>query len=119
MPQLAVYGPFRERDLHDDFGLDPMGSDLRQPYGLGERRGRLLDPIEPLTQVEEQGVVEAGSDLAGEDEVVRFEIPDEQRAEADARALRIGEPADDQFLRRLALHFEPVLRTAMFVGRST
>src|SRR6185436_19841895 len=35
----------------------------------------------------------------------------------DARPLRIGKAADDEFLRRLALHLQPVGRTAMFVRR--
>ncbi len=41
-----------------------------------------------------------GADLAGEDEVVALEVADEQRAESDARALRVGEAADDEVLRR-------------------
>ena len=47
-----------------------------------------------------------------------FVVADEQRAEADARALRIGEAADDELLRRLALHLQPVLRAAMLVRRA-
>ena len=73
--------------------------------------------VEPRAQVEQQRRVEAGADLAGEHEVVALEVADEQRAEAHARALRIGESADHQFLRRLALHLEPGLRAAVFVRR--
>ena len=61
--------------------------------------------------------IETRADLAGEDEVVAIEIADEQRAQADAAALRIGESADDEFLRRLALHLQPVRRAAVLVGR--
>ena len=73
--------------------------------------------IELRAQVEQQLGVEAGADLAGKDEVVALEVADEQRTETDARALRIGEAADDQLLARLALHLEPVRRAAMLVGR--
>ena len=45
-------------------------------------------------------------------------VADEQRAQADACALRIGEPADDELLRRLALHLQPVLRAPMLVRRA-
>ena len=55
--------------------------------------------------------------LPGEDEVVALEVADEQRAEADARALRIGEAADHELLRRLALHLQPVRRAAVLVRR--
>ena len=74
--------------------------------------------IEARAQVEQQLRVEAGADLAGKHEVLAFVVADEQRAEADARALRIGKAADDELLRRLALHLQPVLRAAMLVRRA-
>src|SRR5207253_4231278 len=77
-----------------------------------------LDSIEPRAQIEQQLRVEAGADLAGEHEFVLLEIPDEQRAEADAPPLRIGEAADDELLRRLAFHLQPVRRAAVLVGRA-
>ena len=79
---------------------------------------RDLERVEPRAQLEQQLRVEAGADLAGEDEVVAVVVADEQRAEADARALRIGEAADDELLRRLALHLQPVRRAAMLVRSS-
>ena len=45
-------------------------------------------------------------------------VADEQGAETDARTLRIGEPAHDELLRRLALHLQPVLRAAVLVRRA-
>ena len=77
-----------------------------------------FDGVEALSQIQQQLRVEAGADLAGEDEVAAFVVADEQRAEPDARALRIGEPADDELLRRLAFHLQPVFRAAMLVGRA-
>ena len=44
-----------------------------------------LDRVETLAQIEQQPRVEAGADLAGEDEVVAFVVADQQRAETDAR----------------------------------
>ena len=88
-----------------------------RPMALRERRLRDLERVEPRAQVEQQLRVEAGADLAGEDEVVAVEVADEQRAEADAAALRIGEAADDELLRRLALHLQPVRRAAVLVRR--
>ena len=76
-----------------------------------------LERVEPRAQVEQQLGVEAGADLAGEHEIVLFEVADQQRAQADARALRIGEAADDELLRRLALHLQPVRRAAVLVRR--
>ena len=117
MAQLAVHRPLDERDLHDDLGPHPVRAQARQPDGLGERRLRDLERVQPRAQIEQQLRVEAGADLAGEDEVVPLEVADEQRAQADARALRIGEPADHELLRRLALHLQPVRRAAVLVRR--
>ena len=74
-----------------------------------------LEHVELPPKVEQQLRVEAGADLAGEDEVLAVEVAHEQRAEADARSLRVGKPADDKLLRRLALHLEPVARAAVLV----
>src|SRR5207249_4013848 len=73
--------------------------------------------IEPGAEVEQQFRIEAGADLACVDEVTVLEVPDEQRAEADAAPLRISKSSDDQLLAGLALHLQPVGRTAMLVGR--
>ena len=89
-------------DLHDDRRLHPVRAQPGQALGDGERRLRNLERIEAAAQIEEQFGVEAGADLSGEHEVVAVVVADEQRAEADARALRIGEAADDELLRGLA-----------------
>ena len=70
-------------------------------------------------QIQQEPGVEAGADFSGKDEIAAFVVADEQRAKADARALRIGEPADDEFLRHLALHLQPVFRAAMLVRRAS
>src|SRR5262249_33920366 len=73
--------------------------------------------IELAAQREQERGVEAGTHLPREDELRAVEVADEQRAETDARALRIGESTDDELLRQFALHFQPVRRAPMFVRR--
>ena len=68
--QLAVHRPLDERHLHDDLRPHPVRAHARQPVGLRERRRRDLERVEPRAQVEQELGVEAGADLAGEDEVV-------------------------------------------------
>ena len=117
MAKLAVHRPLDEGNLHDDLGPHPVRANARQSDGFGERRFRDLDRIEPRAKFQQQLGIEARADLPGEDEVVALEISDEQRAQADASALRIGESADHELLRRLALHLQPVRRAAMLVLR--
>src|SRR6185369_2896381 len=62
--------------------------------------------------------VEAGSNLARENEVAVFVMTDEERAETDSLPLRIRETADEKILRQLALHLQPLFRAAMFVDRA-
>src|SRR5215471_1776578 len=114
MPELSVHRPFDEPDLHHDLGTNPVAA-TRQAFAFRERR--LLDRkrIETRSQIEQKFRVETSADFAGECEVVAVVVADEQRAEADASALRIGEAADDELLRRFDLHLEPVLRASMFV----
>ena len=80
-------------------GLTQCARRRGRPTASRERRRRDLGRVEPRAQIEQQLRVEAGSDLSGEDEVAAVEIADEQRAEADAAALRIREAADDEILR--------------------
>src|SRR5690242_8595384 len=115
MAKLAVAGPLEKGDLHDDLGTDPVRAQSRQSHGFGEWRLRDFDGIETLAQLQQQLRVETRSDLAGEDKIFLLEIADEQGAETDASSLGIRETADDQLLRSLALHFEPVGRTAVLV----
>src|SRR5262249_20704724 len=118
MAQFAVYGPLDERDLHDDFGYYPMGSNARQPCGPCERRFRDLQPVESRTQIQQQLRIEAGADFAGEDEIVPIEVSDEQCTQTHAGSLRIRVSANNEFLRRFALHLEPVRRATVLVQRS-
>ena len=73
--------------------------------------------VQPVAQIQQQLGVEPGADLAGEHEIVGLEVADEQCAQADPAALRIGEPADDELLRRLAFHLQPVRRAPVLVRR--
>ncbi len=87
------------------------------PLAIGEWRVRDFDGIESSAEIEQELGVEARAHFAGEHEILTLEIPDEQRSEANACALRIGEAADDQLLGRFAFHLEPMRRAAVFVRR--
>jgi hypothetical protein len=102
MAKLAVAGPFDERDSDGDPGRDPVGPEARESFRF--REGRLLDlqRVEPRPQVEQHLRVEARPDLPRERELALVVMTDEQRAEADPRALRIGEAADEEVVRQLA-----------------
>src|SRR5688572_28732442 len=115
--KLAVHGPLDEPALHDDLGLDPVRAHARESYGFGERRRFHLEAVPLLPEVEQHARVAAGADLTGEDEVVTLVVADEQRAEADAGPLRVGEPAHHELLRGLAFHLQPLLRAAVLVDR--
>ena len=67
--QFAVASPLNEADLHDDLWLHPVGAQTRQANGFGERWFRYFDLIELGAEIEEHFRVEAGADLAGEDEI--------------------------------------------------
>src|SRR4051812_8651469 len=116
MAKLLVHGPFDERDLHDDLRDDPMHPDARQSFRASERRPRNFDGVESRAQIEEECRIEARADLAREDEIVSLEIAHEQRSQADAPTLRIGESAYDKVLGELALHLEPGLRALLLVN---
>ena len=101
-------GPLDEGNPHNYLGTRPMRPNARQPDGFGERGPRDLERVEPCPEVQQQPRIEARANLPGKNELVVFEIADEQRAQAHANALRIGEAADHKLLRSLALHLQPV-----------
>src|SRR5215470_9615762 len=117
MAQLAVHRPLDEPDLYDDLGTDPVAV-AREALPLRKRRLVDGDRVEAPSQIEQEFGIEACADFSCEDEVVAVPVADQQRAETDARALRIGEPADDELLRGLDLHLQPVLRAAVLVRRA-
>ena len=49
--QFAMHRPFDEGHLHDDLGTHPMRPNARQTDGLGKRRLRDLDRIQPCRAV--------------------------------------------------------------------
>jgi hypothetical protein len=109
MTQLAVDRPLDERDRHDDLGPHPVRADPGQTLRLREQRRRDLDRVEALPQIDKHPRVEPGADLPGEHEVVMLVATHQQRPQAYASTLRIGEAADDEVLRELTLHLQPVL----------
>ena len=63
-------GPFDEAGVDDDLRAHPVRAQARQSLGLGERRLRNLERVQPLTQLQQQRGVEASADLPGKAEVV-------------------------------------------------
>src|SRR5260370_16019118 len=118
MAELSVHGPFAKGDLYDDLGTHTMRAQARQPLGFGEGRLCDLERVQLPAEIEEQLRVEAGADLPGKHKVIALEVTDEQGAQADPSTLRIREPTSHELLRRLALHFQPVRRSAMLVWRT-
>src|SRR5687768_18383156 len=104
MPQLPVPGPLDEADFDHDLRTDPVSPQPRQALRPGEHGLRDLELVEARPQTQEQLRIEAGANLSRKDEVVVLVESDQQRAEPDAAALRIGETADHQLLLDLALH---------------
>jgi hypothetical protein len=115
MTQLPVPRPLDEAGFHDDLRTHPVRSQTWQSLRLRKRRRRNLEGVQPPAEVQQQRIVEAGAELPGKAEILTLEVADEQRAEPDALSLRIGEAADDERVRLLALHLQPLLRAAMLV----
>src|SRR5687768_15826325 len=110
MPELPVCRPLDEADLDDDLGAHPVC----HPWKSDELRERPLgdlESVEPGAKIEQQSGVESRADLSSEDEVAVLVVADQKRAEPDTFPLRIGKSADDEVLRQLAFHLEPVLRS--------
>src|SRR3954469_4104921 len=116
MTDLAVAGPLGELDFADEFRAHPVGvaaERTRRPRIEGARR--LLERVEAAPQVDGGLVAKAGADLAGEHEAWAVVVADEQRADPDAAALRIGEPADDELLALRAFRLHPAAMAARLV----
>src|ERR1051326_1089336 len=115
MPKLAIARPLGERDLGHEVGLHPVHV-LALRTSAGERRAIALSSLEPVAEVSEGARIEAGADLAGVDEHTVVMIADEERAKPLARAGRVRETADHEFLLVHALELEPVRRAGVLVG---
>src|SRR5258705_11084690 len=115
MSQLPMHRPFDKPNLHDDLRPHRVRTHSRQTDGSSERRLRNLKLIQLRAQVQQQLRVETSSNLPCEDEVVTVEVTNKQCAKSDALALRICEPTNDEFLRHLAFHLQPMRRAARLV----
>src|SRR6266851_2065977 len=115
MSQLPMHRPLNKPNLHDNLRSHPVRAHLRQTDGSGKRRLRNLELIQLCAQIHEQLRVKTSSNLPCEHEVVTIEVANKQRAKTDTLALWICEPADDEFLRHLAFHLQPMRRAAMLV----
>src|SRR3954451_6239409 len=110
-------GPLREADLRDELRADPVHPRGARLDRLVERRRWNLQRLEPRAQRHERRRVDPRAHLARVAQRARLVVADQQRAEAEAGALRFGEAADDDLLLQDALELEPVARAPAAVGR--
>src|SRR5688500_11311182 len=117
MAKLTVHGPFNEADLYHHLRTHPVRAQTRQANGFGKWRLFNLELIQSRTQFQQQLRVKTSSHLPCESEVIVLVVSHQQRAESDARTLRVCESTHDQLLRHLALHLQPMRGAAMLVQR--
>src|SRR5215211_6847378 len=115
MAEAAVARPLGEGDLRDQLGLDPVGV-ARDRMDVGERAVLALELAQPSAEAVERRAVEAGADLARVAQRAVLVVPDQQRAEVGAGALRRREAADHELLLGVALQLQPIARAARAVG---
>ena len=98
-------------------GLTQCALRASAPSGGGSN-GQLFCAIdvERPPQLERAFLREAGADPAAEDQLPAFVVADQQRADARARAFRIGEAADHELLLADALGLDPVAVPAWPIG---
>ena len=105
--------PFGERDFGDEIGPHPVRA-LRLEAARRIRRTAASLALALLASsgasVAQRRLVEAGADLARIAQLAVVVDAEQQRAEARARALRVGVAADDHLLPLHALHLHPVAR---------
>jgi hypothetical protein len=120
--QPSVVRPLGEGHLGDQLRSGPVHTRAHEFPGRAFREGgvRQLEGGQLPAQLPQQGLGKTGTDLSGEDQLRRIVvapvIPDEQRAQALARALRLGVTADDEFLAADAFGFQPARAAAAAVG---
>jgi hypothetical protein len=115
--KLAVVGPLGKADLADEPRLDPVHPPGRRQAAPAERRIGPFQAREPVVQAQQGLAAEPGADLARVDQfAVTVVVTEEQRAESDPGALRVGVAADDELLPVLALELQPVPVASALVG---
>ena len=117
MAKLAVPGPFDEAYLTTISGRTQCARRRGSPLALVNGVFGISRASSRARRSSSSLVSKPVPIFPAKHEVVPVEVPDQQRAETHALALRIGEAADDEVVRLLALHLQPVLRAAMLVGR--
>ena len=111
MTQRAVGAPFGERDLGDEIGAYPVRAlRLESARRVHERRVLALPLLELRRELAQRRLVESGADFPRIAKLAVVVHAEQQRPEARARTLWVGEAADDHLLPAHALHFHPVAR---------
>jgi uncharacterized membrane protein YbhN (UPF0104 family) len=108
MAEPAVASPLGEADLSNKLRLHPADPSLADRFGLVKRRAVGGERTESTAELVERGLVKARADLAGVPKSLAIEVPDEQRAELDARPTRRRIAADHELLPLRALELQPI-----------
>src|SRR5688500_4157616 len=119
VPEPVVVGPLAESDLRHERRGHPVDSPLARGARRREGRGAARPPRQGRSESPERGTVISGTYLPRVVQVPGLiEVSHEQGPEHVAGALRVGPPADDEFLRVHALELDPVGRASGHVGAS-
>ena len=117
MPHAPASRPFAERNFADQLRFDPMGF-LRYLGIRGEWAGARVQGAQLSAQLAQGLFTESGTHVAGVAQRAVFAVDaQQQRADAGARALRVGVAADDEFLPLAALELDPVGGAPRHIGR--
>src|SRR5262249_35887294 len=97
MPQPSIAGPLGEGDLRDKSWFKPHRALPLLERHLHERRLCAFERLELARKRIEIGIIEAGADLTGIDQLAVFEAAEQQRREGLASHLGPAGTADDEF----------------------
>ncbi|MNF80733.1 hypothetical protein D3C84_629830 [compost metagenome] len=120
MAHRAVPGHFSEGHFRQQLGLEPVHiPGQRSARWIDHRRLFHLQRLELFMEAAQRCLVEPGADLAGVAQLAAIALmqPQQQRPEGLARALRLGETNNDEFLPVLAFEFDPVAAAPRDIGR--
>src|SRR5215204_2849324 len=99
MTKLAIDCPLNKTNLDHDLRLDPVSTHTGQADCFCKRRFQCLKLVELRSKIEKKFCIESSPNLSCKNEVVVFEVTNQQCAESDTLPLRISKTTHDKFLR--------------------
>ncbi|MNQ80682.1 hypothetical protein D3C85_956730 [compost metagenome] len=120
MAHRTVPGHFSEGHFRQQPGFEPVHvPGLRTAGWIDHRRLFHLQGLELIMEAAQGRLVEPGADFAGITQLAVIVImqSQQQRPEGMARAFRLGETDDDEFLSMLAFELDPIAAAPGYIGR--